>query len=149
MTLPSSGAISISQIANELGVATNTPLRNLSNLAGFSAPDAFSDFYGYSHRSMTINYTYNWDVFSQAGNNTTRYSWEIIGTEAWYVIVDDSEIPFLTFNPMSDADGYVATSHFATSVGANFAGYERYGSATLYWTSDDNFAGDIYCYQEY
>ena len=149
MTLPASGSISISDIATEMGMPASTSLRNLSNLAGFSVPDNFSDFYDYTHRYMTITNSSNWDVFSQAGNNTTQYNWEIDGTEAWYVIVDDSEIPFLTFNPMSDADGYAATSHFATSVGANFAGYERYGSATLYWTSDDNFAGDIYCYQEY
>lgn len=149
MTLPASGSISISDIATEMGMPASTSLRNLSNLAGFSVPDNFSDFYDYTHRYMTITNSSNWDVFSQAGNNTTQYNWEIDGTERWYVIVDNSEIPFLTFWPMSDADGYAATSHFATSVGANSSGHELYGSADFYWTSDDNFAGIIYCYQEY
>jgi hypothetical protein len=47
MALPSSGALSISQIKTELGSASNS-LRTLSGLAGFSTPDAISEFYGYS-----------------------------------------------------------------------------------------------------
>jgi hypothetical protein len=49
MATPSSGEISISEIANETGLAlTNISLRNLSQIAGFSTPDAMSDFYSYS-----------------------------------------------------------------------------------------------------
>ena len=47
MTLPSSGAISISQIAAEMHLPSNSSLRTLSAAAGFSTPDKFSDFYGY------------------------------------------------------------------------------------------------------
>lgn len=47
MALPSSGALSISQIKTELGSASNS-LRTLSGLAGFSTPDSISEFYGYS-----------------------------------------------------------------------------------------------------
>jgi hypothetical protein len=47
MALPISGALSISQIKTELGSASNS-LRTLSGLAGFSTPDAISEFYGYS-----------------------------------------------------------------------------------------------------
>ena len=47
MPLPSSGAISISQIRTELGTSDGS-LRNLSSLAGKSTPDAMSEFYGYS-----------------------------------------------------------------------------------------------------
>lgn len=47
MALQSSGAISISQIKTELGSASNS-LRTLSSLAGKNAPDAMSEFYGYS-----------------------------------------------------------------------------------------------------
>ena len=47
MALQSSGAISISQIKSELGSSSNS-LRTLSAAAGKSAPDAMSEFYGYS-----------------------------------------------------------------------------------------------------
>jgi hypothetical protein len=47
MALQSSGAISLSQIKSELGSSSNS-LRTLSAAAGKSAPDAFSEFYGYS-----------------------------------------------------------------------------------------------------
>jgi len=51
MPLPSSGAISISQIRAELGTSSGS-LRTLSSLAGFSTPDAMSEFYSYSSESM-------------------------------------------------------------------------------------------------
>jgi hypothetical protein len=47
MALPSSGSLSISAIKTELGSSSNS-LRTLSGLAGFSTPDAISEFYGYS-----------------------------------------------------------------------------------------------------
>ena len=47
--LPSSGPLSINDIRVELGQAqANSSLRSLSSLAGFSTPDAISEFYGYS-----------------------------------------------------------------------------------------------------
>jgi hypothetical protein len=57
MALPPSGPISISMIKAELGSSSNS-LRTLSSLAGFSTPDAMSEFYGYSANS-TISYNYN------------------------------------------------------------------------------------------
>jgi hypothetical protein len=57
--LPSSGPLSINDIRVELGQPqANSSLRSLSNLAGFSTPDAISEFYGYpptpSYRTFTI-----------------------------------------------------------------------------------------------
>ena len=53
MALPSSGPLSGSQIATELGAAsTNISLRSLSSTAGFSIPDAISEFYSYSHANF-------------------------------------------------------------------------------------------------
>lgn len=50
MALPSSGALSINDIRLELQEAqANSSLGTLSNLAGFTDPDAVSDFYGYSY----------------------------------------------------------------------------------------------------
>ena len=52
MALPSSGPISGSQIATELGASsTNISLRGLSSTASFSSPDSYSEFYGYSART--------------------------------------------------------------------------------------------------
>ena len=49
MALPSSGAISGSQIAAELELAsTNISLEGMADSASFSSPHAYSDFYGYS-----------------------------------------------------------------------------------------------------
>jgi hypothetical protein len=47
MALPSSGQISIDNIRDELQTS-NGSLGDLSNTAGFSRPDAMSDFYNYS-----------------------------------------------------------------------------------------------------
>jgi len=58
MALPSSGPLSINDIRVELQQSqANSSLRSLSNLAGFSTPDAISEFYGYSYtnyRSFSI-----------------------------------------------------------------------------------------------
>ena len=59
MTLPASGTISINDIRIELGQAqANSSLRSLSSLAGFSTPDAISEFYGYpptpNYRTFSI-----------------------------------------------------------------------------------------------
>lgn len=47
MPLPSSGPLGIGDIRTELGSGSGS-LRTLSSLAGFSTPDAISEFYGYS-----------------------------------------------------------------------------------------------------
>jgi len=50
MPLPSLGPISGSQISAELGTAsTNISLGGMADSASFTAPDAYSDFYGYSN----------------------------------------------------------------------------------------------------
>jgi hypothetical protein len=58
MALPASGPISGSQISAELGTgATNISLGGMADTASFSAPDAYSDFYGYG--SLTLFYMGN------------------------------------------------------------------------------------------
>ncbi len=60
MALQSSGAISISDIKTELGSSSNS-LRTLSAAAGFSTPDAMSEFYGYTNSSWTNDYALDYD----------------------------------------------------------------------------------------
>jgi hypothetical protein len=58
MALPSSGPLGIGAIRTELGSASGS-LRTLSSLAGFSTPDAISEFYGYSAATnVYISYYY-------------------------------------------------------------------------------------------
>jgi hypothetical protein len=60
MALPSSGPISGSQIGTELGASAPYSLRSMSSTAGFSTPDAMSEFYGYSS-------AYSVTIYSKAG----------------------------------------------------------------------------------
>ena len=56
MALPTSGQLSLRDIASELGAAfTNISLGSMSDSVGFAAPDKVSDFYGYSN--LTTFYT--------------------------------------------------------------------------------------------
>jgi hypothetical protein len=49
MALPGSGVLSLGDIATEQGVSiSNVSLRSMSSTAGFSTPDAVSEFYDYS-----------------------------------------------------------------------------------------------------
>ena len=54
MALPGSGQLSFSAIAGELGAGSPYYLRSMSSEAGFSTPDAVSEFYGYG----VVTYTY-------------------------------------------------------------------------------------------
>ena len=61
MALPTSGPLSINAIRVELGASsTNQSLGAFSDTAGFAAPDAISDFYGFS--SLKTAYRYNGTV---------------------------------------------------------------------------------------
>ena len=63
MALPSSGQLKFTDIANELGVSlTNISLRGMSSIAGFSTPDAVSEFYGFIGRYAKTLYSVLWDV---------------------------------------------------------------------------------------
>lgn len=55
MALPISGLLKFTDIATELGLSlSNLSLRSMSNTAGFSIPDAVSEFYGYSNLTYTF-----------------------------------------------------------------------------------------------
>jgi len=65
MALPSSGQLTFSAIATELGIAgyqsNGADLRGMSSDAGFSTPDNISEFYGYSNaytetQTVTVGY---------------------------------------------------------------------------------------------
>ena len=86
MALPSSGAISISQIHTELG-SSSYSLRTLSAAAGKSTPDSMSEFYGYSSSPATVYYSN--DESSFGGDANLRiYAWDNNGNNIlseWWV----------------------------------------------------------------
>jgi hypothetical protein len=80
MALPTSGPLSFSAIANELGTSlNNVSLRGMSNSAGFSTPDSIGEFYGYSFGSgglIEVNWGYNSRryLFACSASQTTFYA---------------------------------------------------------------------------
>jgi hypothetical protein len=73
MALPSSGLISFSSIATELGVALDqVSLRSMSSAAGKSTPDGMTEFYGYS-AITPISASYSYGVGTCGGDSFTIY----------------------------------------------------------------------------
>lgn len=68
MALPFSGQLSLNDIRVELGESQgDNSLGDMSDTAGFSAPDAVSDFYGYSHSTITLRKQSNFGQFDAFG----------------------------------------------------------------------------------
>jgi len=76
MALPASGQISINDIRTEFGISSGS-LGYLSDLAGFSAPDAMSDFYSYNAYSVVLSGVSpsgpcapaSYNIYQNGGNN--------------------------------------------------------------------------------
>jgi hypothetical protein len=117
MALPTSGPLSFSAIANELGtLLSNVSLRGMSNSAGFSTPDAVSEFYGYSGGGLiAVSWGYSTRRASSAciALPTTFYSDSSSPNTATAVYMDiDGTIPgFIGFY----SDGIVAREFDGTS----------------------------------
>lgn len=124
MALPTSGPLSFSAIANELGTPlSNVSLRGMSNSAGFSTPDAVSEFYGYSNVTYTYygtwalddpcNYDY-YDIYSGSdgkyyvdfGTYTLMYNFA--PGSIWY--------EFLYYEPLFPANIYKSWTINSTST---------------------------------
>lgn len=83
MTLPTSGPLSINAIRTELATTTGS-LRALSSQAGFSTPDAMSDFYGYNN-NVTIT-VYGKTSLTYTSNLTNyRFYYSVNGVIADYL----------------------------------------------------------------
>ena len=67
MALPASGPISSSQIANVLFDPAPFSLREMSSTAGFSSPDAMSEFYDYGNN-------YNEFYYYTAGQKNSAFA---------------------------------------------------------------------------
>ncbi|MDN7178574.1 hypothetical protein M0D69_11180 [Caballeronia sp. SEWSISQ10-4 2] len=119
MTLPSSGAISMSQIANEVGlslpVSINHPwLLLLAGKAGF--PVSFSDFYGRTGRfdANLLGQTFgNGDIFVRLGN-TPFFGGALFGMDAGF---PDSGHSQLLFSSAPNWPGNLLFKNNTTGVG--------------------------------
>jgi hypothetical protein len=138
MALPSSGPISGSQIATELSAAsTNISLRSLSSTAGFSTPDAMSEFYGYS----TAEYDISFYIADEKGDSDLEVT--IQGTapnnssiNVTYTVSDSGyTTPTIAFKGGTTVSVSAEASGFAGSGGLN--GY-AYGSSTSPYTEYDS-----------
>lgn len=125
MPLPSSGAISISQIRTELGTSSGS-LRTLSSLAGKSTPDAMSEFYGYSN-AVTVNIDYYLPSYVGCYNN---YTFAATSSQAVNTNVN------VGINWYGDLGGF-----FTGSV--TIASGTTCGSATVYSGGGVNCIGEV------
>lgn len=78
MALPTSGTLTMNDIRTELGLTTPPySLRSMSSTAGFSTPDAISEFYGYSAGSSGYSYSTTTIAFpSTSGYTSYSGYWE-------------------------------------------------------------------------
>jgi hypothetical protein len=92
MALQSSGAISISQIRNELNpvYGSSYSLRQLSSWAGKGTPDAMSEFYGYTSATdvaITVylpSYAGCYNYYTFAATSAATVSTTVSVSIAWY-----------------------------------------------------------------
>ena len=89
MAVPSSGQLRLyADIGTELGVAqSNVSLGAMSNTAGFPAPDAMSDFYGYSSQtvpSVTTNAMSVGETTANLSGNVTSDGQSTITERGFY-----------------------------------------------------------------
>ena len=111
MPLPSSGPLSFSEIGAALLYGAPYSLRGMSSLAGFSTPDAVSEFYGYGG-----DYSFSGSPISFP-SSTTGYT---VYSGGWYGYDDAYTInPIVLSTPYyMDGNGstnlYVSTNGFVT-----------------------------------
>jgi hypothetical protein len=118
MALPSTGQLSFSAIATELGVSTPYSLRSMSSLAGKSTPDSVGEFYGYSAApaTVTLNIYISIDNLSSYGYQGNNNSWQI------YDAVTSDEMFYYEYH---DEYSGVYTASVTLQIGHtyNFSGY--------------------------
>lgn len=129
MALPSSGQLSLGDIAGELGVSlSNVSLRSMSSTAGFSTPDSVSEFYGY------LNATY---IGNFAANDPCNYEY----FDIYYGNVDG-------YYYYWNGGAYVLAMNYATNW-YEFLYYESRLDANIYakyeavFATSFNYVGDI------
>jgi hypothetical protein len=149
MALPSSGPISGSQIGAELGVSAPYSLRSMSSLAGFSDPDAMSEFYGYS--ALTTVYITLCSFISADGsggvtvsaNASTAVSTTI--TIYWTWTGDLSNVIY-GITTISSGNSYGTATEYGAFAGENVSNLTAYVSPSSYGTQTYDIGPPYSCY---
>ena len=123
MALPSSGPLSINDIRVELEAAsTNQSLRAFSNTAGFTSPDAITDFYGF--------------VNIPTGLSSELYS-DNLGSDAfWDTFNGANEIDLSPYNGRTCR---LAIHYSNGTTGTSYQGDFQVGSIVTLGTTSLNF----------
>ena len=144
MALPSSGAISISQIKSELG-SSSYSLRTLSSEAGKSTPDAMSEFYGYSSTVVVqINFTYPtycgcYNYYSFEASASDELNTTLAVTMYWYGDLGGAFQGTVYINSGGTCGG---NNYIYSGSGVNCIG--EYISSTSYYFSPSAGPGQNY-----
>ncbi len=148
MALPSTGQLSFSAIATELGVSTPYSLRSMSSLAGKSTPDSVGEFYGYSAAPATALLTIYGDFYQvpSVGDNFIQIT--DLATDT---------IVYEYFAPGSSSNEYlngvnvnliIGNNHrfnlFREDINADFA-----GGTTYLGLNNDSYSIDLMDYQSF
>jgi len=123
MALPSSGPLSINDIRVELAAAsTNQSLRAFSNTAGFTSPDAITDFYGF--------------VNVPTGLSPELYSDNLASSTSWDTFDGANEIDLSPYNGRTCR---LAVHYSNGTIGTSFRGDFQIGSIVTLGTTSLNF----------
>jgi len=130
MAIPSSGQLRLrADIALEVdgsATGTNVSLGTLSDTAGFAAPDAMSDFYGYSFITMTL-YLDNY----LSGSDTPNYL-QVYVNGTLYQVTNGNQTSYSISVPASTSVSFSAFSEYVTSQSSHTL--EMYDESNLYET---------------
>ena len=149
MALPASGPISGSQIGAELGVSAPYSLRSMSSLAGFSDPDAMSEFYGYS--AGTIVYITLCDFISANGvggvtvSATATANVDTTVSIYWTWTGDLSSVLY-GITTISSGTSYGTSTEFGATAGENLSNLTAYTSPSSYGTQTYDVGPPYSCY---
>ena len=123
MALPSSGPLSINDIRVELEAAsTNQSLRAFSNTAGFTSPDAITDFYGF--------------VNIPTGLSSELYSDNLGSSSSWDTFNGANEIDLSPYNGRTCR---LAIHYSNGTTGTSYQGDFQVGSIVTLGTTSLNF----------
>ena len=123
MALPTSGPLSINDIRVELAAsATNQSLGTFSNTAGFTAPDAITDFYGF--------------VNIPTGLSSELYSDNLGSSTSWDIFDGANEIDLSPYNGRTCR---LAVHYANGTTGTSYQGDFQIGSIVTLGTTSLNF----------
>lgn len=142
MPVPSSGTLRLrANIALEVdgsASGTNVRLGTLSDTAGFSAPDAMSDFYGFSAVSTQLQIT-DPSTFSIGGGDGTSYAQRITASGSISDVTREMELSI--FEPAGQTLRIDLYRQYTSNTSARVI--DDYNGVTTYLQQSSNVSLDI------